>query len=79
MAQNQVSQLYAGINPNLYQSKWVWIQAHDINSRAYQNVSLLFLENSVFSFKNMQILDWKQKAKYLFQVAPMWFTMSQFI
>lgn len=57
MAQNLVSQLYAGIDPNLYQSKWVRIQAHDINSRAYQNVSLLFLENSFFSFGNMKMLD----------------------
>lgn len=57
MAQNLISQLYAGIDPNLYQSKWVWIWAHDINSRAYQNVSVFFLENSIFSFGNMQMLD----------------------
>lgn len=56
-----------------------WIRAHDINSRAHQNVSLCFLENSIFSFKNMKILDWKQKVKYFFQVAPRWFEMSQFI
>lgn len=54
IAQNLISQLHVWFNPNLYQNKLVQILAHDINSRDYKNVSLLFLEDSIFSFKTMK-------------------------
>lgn len=51
-----ISQLYVGIDPDLYWSKWVQIEDHGINNRAHQNVYFSWKILFFFSFKNVLIL-----------------------